>query len=1130
MRRLFLSISAVLIFASPHGSAQTSFPLLITNLRCEYLTNPLGIGAIQPRLSWVLESGDSSARGQRQTSYRIIVSSSLEKLKSDDGDVWDTRRVPSDQTIQMSYAGKPLRSKLAYYWKVRIWDENDRPSNWSAPASWTMGLLEKSEWAAKWISDPTIATTSESDEESIRGVRSGYRSQVASSPSTEKWVQVDLKQPRLIDSVQLDPAYPYEWQPGGPAYNFPLRFKIESAERLDFTDAFLLVDETQHDVLPPLMNVPGALFRFTPTSARYVRVVVTRLYPENELFSAFALAQMKVFSHGENVAAGKPVTALDSLEGPGWSKAYVVDGVAGTIHSREYLQPAGMFRKSFPLKGGIRRATLYATARGLYELHINGNRVGNHILAPEWTDYSKRIQYQTYDVTSLVRSGENAIGAYLAAGWYAGHVGLMPSRRIYGPVPQLLLHLDVEYVDGQMQSIVTDESWKRSGESPIVSSDVYDGETYDARKEQPGWDKPNFDDDNWLPVNATIDGTEELVWQRNEPVIVTGDLKPVAVTQPSPGVYIFDFGQNHSGWTRLRIRGLSGTIITIRHGEALNPVGSLYVPNVRNAWQIDHYVLRGSGEETFEPHFTIHGYRYAEVSGLRDPPGPDTVVARVVRSSSPEVSQFSTSSTYLDKLMSNILWTQRSNMIGIPTDCPQRDERLGWTGDALTFSQTAIFNMDMAAFYTKWMQDMRDDQSADGRFPDVAPNPMNVSQSINPAFQGNLLDGSPAWADAGVLIPWRTYENYGDSQLLNVQFEAAKHWVEFIHEQNPALLWKNARGLDPGDWLNGDTLILTGWPPTGGAIPHTVFATAYFAHTTEILSKMAVAIGRSEDARRYAELFTQIKRAFNQAFVDSDGHIEGDTQAGYALALDFDLLPQGLRAAAFAHLLEGLRRYDGHLSTGIHASRSVMLQLTSNGRDDEAYRLLNLHTVPSWGHMVDMGATTMWERWDGYVANRGFENHTAMNSLNHVVLGAVGEWMWRNIVGLAPDDSNPGYKHFTIYPRLGGGLISAKGTYQSVRGRITSEWIVADGFFSLNLEVPPNTSATVYLPASDASKIQESGRDVQESKDVRFFRIENGSAVFEVLSGSYHFRSPLRCREEDNGHGCSDDRNTGFSD
>lgn len=1110
MKRMSLTLSAFFLLTSFRPVEENSPRLVVTHLRCEYLTNPLGIDVPQPRLSWVLESVDASSRGQRQTAYQVVVAKSSGMLNADQGDAWDSGKISSDQTIQLTYAGKLLDSKTVYYWKVRVWDENDRASNWSDAAFWSVGLLEKSEWAAKWISDPSAVTTSQSEADSVRGVNSGYRSKIASSPDTQKWVGVDLGAPALVDSVRLFPAYPYEWQPGGPAYDFPVRFKIEIANRSDFSDASTVVDMTQQDLVGPLMNRAAPTYRFAPANARYIRLVVTRLHAENELFSSFALAEMQVLSNGENLALGKPVIALDTLDGPGWSKANLVDGVTSPIRSRAINQPTAMFRKSFSVDSDIRRATVYATARGLYELRINGKRVGDHVLAPEWTDYSKRIQYQTYDVTSLLQRGDNAVGAYLAAGWYSGHVGLLPVRRIYGSVPEFLMHLDVEFADGHKQSIVTDESWKMARESPIVSSDVYDGETLDARKEEPGWDAARFDDSTWAPVTTTADGTEALVSQKNEPLRVTGDLKPIAITQPSPGVYIFDSGQNHSGWTRLRVKGPAGTVITIRHGEALNPDGSMYLPNIRNAWQIDRFILRGTGEEeVFEPHFTIHGFRYAEISGLPEAPGPDTVVARVAHSSSPEISQFSTSSAFLDKLMSTILWTQRSNMIGIPTDCPQRDERLGWTGDELTFSQTAIFNMDMAAFFTKWMQDMRDDQSADGRFPDVAPNPMNVSSLVNPVFRENLLDGSPAWADAGVVIPWRTYQNYGDTQLLKLQFDSAQRWVEFIRSRNTDLLWKNARGLDPGDWLNGDTLIYPGWPQAGGTIPHTVFATAYFAHTTDLVSKMAAAIGRPEDARRYADLFTQIKAAFNKAFVQPDGRIEGDTQSAYALALDFDLLPESLRPKAVEHLVEGVQRYNGHASTGIHGTRSLMLELSSTGHNDAAYSLATQHTFPSWGYMLDMGATTMWERWDGYVADRGFLNHTGMNSLNHVVLGSVGEWMWRNIVGLASDDSSPGYKHIIIDPRPGGGLTWAKGTYESVRGRIAIEWKIENGVFLLDVIVPPNTAATVYIPSNDPSKVQENGGWIAGNKQVRFVRTEGGSAIFEVESGNYHFRSPM---------------------
>ena len=1109
MTRSLLAVSALLLLTSLPAGSENSSSLLVTHLRCEYLSNPLGIDIVRPRLSWVLDTGAPSARGQRQTAYQVIVATSPENLAADRGDAWDSGKTASDETIGVAYAGQPLQSKRHYSWKVRVWDENDHPSSWSEQAAWSMGLLDKSEWAAQWISDPAAVTTPQEEAEAVRGVNSGYRSQLAPSPDSQRWVAIDLGENELIDAVRLFPAYPYEWQPGGPAYFFPVRFKIELANQSDFSDAKVAVDRTQEDVLPPLLNGAAPTYRFAPARARYVRLVAKRLHAENELFAGLALAEMEVLANGRNAALGKSVTAFDSIEAPGWSKSNLVDGITLPVRSRALRQPTAMLRKSFALAGEIRRATVYVTARGLYELRINGIRVGDHVLAPEWTDYTKRIQYQTYDVTPLVKKGENAIGAFLAAGWYSGHVGLMPSRRNYGPVPELLLHMDVEFADGRSQSIVTDESWKRAHESPIVSSDVYDGETYDARKESRGWDSPNFDDSNWMPATAKPDGSEALVTQRNEPIRATGELEPIAITEPSPGVYIFDSGQNHSGWTRLRLRGPAGTVVTIRHGEALNPDGTLYLPNIRNAWQTDRYILRGSGEEeTFEPHFTIHGFRYMEISGLPSPPTKSTALARVANSSSPEVSEFTSSSAYLNRLMRNILWTQRSNMIGIPTDCPQRDERLGWTGDAMAFSQTAVFNMDMAAFYTKWMQDMRDDQSPDGRFPDVAPNPMNVSSSVSAAFKENLLDGSPAWADAGVLIPWRAYQNYGDAELLKVQFEPARRWVDFIRSRNPDLLWKKDRGLDPGDWLNGDTLVQANWPRTGATIPHESFATAYFARTTNIVSKMAAAIGRTDEAQHYSQLFDQIKAAFNKAYVAPDGRIDGDTQSAYAIALDFDLLPEAARPKAVEHLLEGLEQYGGHLSTGIHGTPSLMLQLTAANHNDEAYRLLNLHTFPSWGYMLDMGATTVWERWDGFVADRGFQNHTAMNSLNHVVFGAVGEWMWRNIIGLAPDDSGPGYKHFVIHPRPGGGLTQAKGRYDSIRGRITSEWKIDTGVFSLDLLIPPNTTATVYIPASDAAKIQESGRALSESKGVRSVRFDGVSAVLEVSSGSYHFRSP----------------------
>jgi alpha-L-rhamnosidase len=741
-------------------------------------------------------------------------------------------------------------------------------------------------------------------------------------------------------------------------------------------------------------------------------------------------------------------------------------------------EPAVLLRKAFETSGPVRRATVYVTARGLYELRINGRRVGDHLLAPEWTDYRKRIQYQTYDVTALVRAGANAIAAHLGAGWYAGRIGLFPMRMIYGQRPQLLARLEIETAGGKTEVVATDASWRLQSDGPVRSADILDGETYDARKQPRGWDAAGFDDSQWRAATAESElGAQAIVWQPNEPIRVTREIAPVAVKQPKPGVWVFDMGQNMVGWCRLKARGTAGSPITLRFAEMLNDDGGVYTANLRRAPQTDRFIPAGAGEEVFEPRFTYHGFRYVEVTGLAAPPRLEALLGRVIHSSSPDAGSFETSSPYFNRLMRNIVWTQRANLYSTPTDCPQRDERLGWMGDIQTFSQTAIFNMDMAAFFTKWLADVRDDQSPDGRFPDFAPNPQIVL-GVDKYF------GVPAWGDAGVIVPWRVYQNYGDRRLLEQHFSAARRWVDWIHSQNPKLLWENKRHNDYNDWLNADTIIHEGWPKKGGAVPKPVFATAFFAYSTSLVARMAAVLGRSEDAARYGDLALRIREAFNRAYVSPDGAITGDTQAGYALALHFDLLPESLRAKALERMLARFEPYGGHLSTGIHATHRLMLELSRAGRSDEAYRLLNLHTFPSWGFMVDNGATTIWERWDGYVKGRGFQS-AGMNSFNHWALGAVGEWMWREILGIQPDDAAPGFARFTVRPHPGGGLTWARGVYRSIRGPISVDWRIAGGQLTLKVGVPPNTTATVIVPA------------------------KTGPQQHVVGSGEHTFRAPL---------------------
>ena len=1080
----------------PARAASQPGGLVVENLRCEYRVNPAGLDVPRPRLSWTLASDQ---RGQKQSAFEVLVASSPDTLGRNEGDLWSSGKIPSDETIQVPYAGKPLLSRLRVWWKVRAWDKDDQPSAWSAPAIWTMGLLQPSDWRAKWIADPVSATNA-----AARGPLNGYHSAMARSAGATKSVTVDLGQPRNFDAVRLFPARPYDWQPDKPGFLFPVRFKIEAGSRTDFSDARGLLDRTADDEPNPGTNAP--LHRFASTTARFVRLTVTRLGRRDGNNFGFALAEMQILDGDKNLSQGATVSAIDSIETGPWAKANLTDGVVATVKpggGDGGALPATMVRKSFAVDRPLKRAMAYVSALGLYELRLNGRRVGDQLLAPEWTSYRKRIQYQVYDVTALLRPGENAVAALLAEGWFAGRL-MAVGRFAYGTHPRFLLQLEVEYADGQSQTIVSDGSWRCTTDGPIRAAGIYDGEVYDARQEMPGWDAPGFDASSWRPARSIEPDSRRLVWQRNEPILVVKELAPVRVTEPKPGVQVFDLGQNMVGWCRVKAIGAAGKTITIRHAEMLNDDGTIYTANLRGAPQIDRYTPRADGAFVFEPRFTYHGFRFVELTGLAQPPASNAVLGRVFHSTSPVVGRFECSDPSLNQLMQNILWTQRANLMSSPNDCPQRDERFGWMGDIQSFAQTAIFNMDMAAFLTKFAQDIRDDQADDGRYPDFAPHPGDPNRGFS---------GVPAWGDAGTIVPWRAYQNYADKRLLEEHIESARRWVDYIHKTNPDLIWAKGRNNDYNDWLNGDWVKQSGWPNQGGSVPKEVFATAFFAHSAELVAKMAEVIGRREDARHYGELFEQIKTTFNQRFVKPDGRIEGDTQGGSALALSFNLLPEDLRPKAANHLVENIGRYQNHLSTGIQTTHRAMLELTRNNHTDVGWLLLTNRTFPSWLYMIDNGATTIWERWDGYVKGRGFQD-AGMNSFNHWAFGAVGEWLWREVAGLNPDDTQPGWKHFVIAPRPGGGVTWARGAYQSIRGDIISEWKINAGRCTLTAVVPPNTTATVFMPCANAGAVQENGQPAERAQGVELLRRENSAAVYALSSGRFVFEAPAPQKEK----------------
>ncbi len=603
----------------------------------------------------------------------------------------------------------------------------------------------------------------------------------------------------------------------------------------------------------------------------------------------------------------------------------------------------------------------------------------------------------------------------------------------------------------------------------------------------------------------------QLVAQMNEPIRITREINPITMTQPRPGVFIFDMGQNMVGWCRLRARGPAGTTIRLRHGEMLRDDGSLYRDNLRlspdtelgKALQEDTFILAGSGDEVFEPRFTYHGFRYVELTGCAQLPSVVDLVGCVLNSSPMDTLEFECSDPAVNKLVEAIRWTLRGNLHSTPTDCPQRNERLGWMGDAQVFSQTGNFLMNLPSFWAKWLRDVRDAQTSDGRFPDFAPHP----------FDSNLhFSGNPGWADAGVIVPWVSYVNFGDKRVLEQNYEAAKKWVEFIATRNPDGLWTRDRNwrLEYGDWLNGDTFIgLENWPKTGSEVPKVIYATAFFAYSTQLLARMAMVLGKEEDRKHYSELAANICAAFAAAFVKEDGTMEGDTQAGYALALAFDLLPERLRPLAAAKMRAAVERLGGRLSTGIQSTIRIMNELTRWGHADAAYRVMLSHEIPGWLYMIDNGATTVWERWDGYVKGRKpspFQN-PGMNSFNHYAIGAVGEWIVRTIGGINPDASHAGYKHFELrpVPDPTGKITFARAAYESVRGRIECGWQVNEHETVYEVRVPPNTQATLYLPGAQKTRVSESGKPLADVPGLRIADEAHGQCIVVAGSGAYRF-------------------------
>lgn len=952
-------------FLALSGIVQCS-PLLLaagltaTGLRTEYLENPLGIDATPPRLTWRVESDE---RGQRQTACRIIVASTEAGARAGEGDLWDSGILQSDQTVNLPYSGRPLESRQQCFWRVRAWDRDGRPSDWSEVAHWSMGLLNPKDWSAEWIA---------------------YRDEEPLHTSREK--------------LHLPPARHYRH-----------RFEV-------------------------------------PTSMR------------------------------------------------------------------------------------VRRATLYFSALGLAECHLNGQRVGDAYFESGWADYRQRAYYRTHDVTKLVRDGENCLGAIVADGWYAGYVGygllvgqgpFASGRNMYGKTPALLAQLEIEYADGHKQVIETGGDWEVSHDGPMREADMIMGEAHDARLDDPDWCQPGGGGKwAWEPaVLASVNGRVPAVLHDNlgtrevdlgfkappklqaysaPPIRITEELPARALTEPADGVFIFDLGQNIAGIVRLRVKGEAGTLLKLRYGEMLHPDGRLMTENLRRARATDFYTLRGDPEgEDWQPRFTYHGFRYVEVSGLAVEPGLEAVTGLALHNDTPLTGEFACSDEVMTRFWKNTQWTQRANFIEVPTDCPQRDERFGWMGDAQIYIGTAGCNADVAAFFTKWLDDLEEAQLPYGAYPDYCPYPM-----------GHGTPGKnfgTAWTDAGIICPWTVWQLYGDTTVIERHWASMTRFMEWRRATTTPEGLGVSIGNPWGDWLN-----------VNETTPIEFIDTCYHAQDCRMMAEMAGAVGRVTEARNCRQRLKSIQDAFQKEYLDEDGALTVDTQTAHVLVLDMGMVAPARRAGIAARLAEKIAENDHRMATGFLGTKPLLPVLSANGYHDLAVRLFQSRRFPSWGYEVVNGATTVWERWDSYTVEHGFNGQSgnqnaSMNSFSHYSFGAVAEWMFRELAGIRSD--GPGFKRLLLCPSMPTPESNpdvepvrwARARQDSLRGRIASEWRRERERVIYRVAVPANVTATVLLPTADPHNVTEGGRSLGEVEEVTYLGMRAGRVALGIGSGDYRF-------------------------
>lgn len=773
-----------------------------------------------------------------------------------------------------------------------------------------------------------------------------------------------------------------------------------------------------------------------------------------------------------------------ALKSSFWTATWISTGKT----PEDSQQPSPIFRKMFKSQRKVKSAYAYITAHGMYEAKINGQKIGDAYLSPGWTSYNKRLQYQVYDVSRMIAPQMNCIAVTLGSGWYRGGIGFTTNRNVYGKDASLLFQLEIEYEDGSKERVVSDGTWKCST-AEIVHSEIYDGEVVDFRREKKGWDLGGYNDSDWDRVSVQNFSFENLIATRNEPVRKHEVFKPVKFITTPKGEKVIDFGQNLVGWTTFTITGKLGQKIVLSHAEVLDKQGNFYTDNLRAAKSQDVYIL-DTKKRTPEPHFAWHGFRFLRVEGFLGDLSTLNFEAHALYSDMAKTGTFYTSDSLINQLQHNIEWGQKGNFIDVPTDCPQRDERLGWTGDAQVFARTASFNMNVHSFFAKWLKDLAADQNKQGVVPMIIPN----------VFGG--ANGSTGWADAATIIPWTMYKVYGDKRLLEDQYPSMKAWVEFMRSRAKNNLWNN--GSHFGDWL---FYSLEDDKEGRSAITDKhLIAQCFYAYSTELMINTANVLGYTADAKEYTELLAGIKEAFVNEYMTPNGRLVSGSQTAYVLALHFNMLPAKLVPQAVDRLVQNIESYDNHLTTGFLGTPYLCHVLSQYGRSDVAYKLLLQKTYPSWLYPVTQGATTIWERWNGQRPDSTFEN-VEMNSFNHYAYGAIGDWMYRTMAGINADEQNPGYHHSIIRPVPGGDFKFVSATLDTYYGKIASAWKIENGELVLEVEVPVNTKSSVYIPAKNPSDISMDGKKMSGVHPVNEEHV-----VVELGSGKYTFRVPYTAK------------------